>query len=208
MISPFNETLPSFFWVFGCSRRGLLLFSFAWSGRRINSILHLLKQTRVLFPKWIMLLRSGTTSLIGGLLINTRFRLIPFGLTLFHYPTLGVGLSLSFWIILILLSISTRASQFIKEYFNDPSLPAIWAILCILVERGSRIVRAVTLGGRIRVNIIIGSILFRVIGEMKRRWGLFILTAFEGLVVIVQSYVFILLICLYVAEREYEIYPV
>ena len=75
-------------------------------------------------------------------------------------------------------------------------------MLCIAVERGRRAVRAVTLGGRIRVNIIIGRILFSVMGEIKRRWGLFILTAFEALVVIVQTYVFILLICFYVTERE------
>lgn len=93
-------------------------------------------------------------------------------------------------------------SQFIKEYLRDPSLPSAWAIVCIIVERISRIVRGVTLGGRIRVNIIIGRILFSVIGEIETRWGLFVLTVLEGLVVVVQTYVFILLICFYTAERE------
>lgn len=71
-----------------------------------------------------------------------------------------------------------------------------------MVERGRRAVRAVTLGGRIRVNIMMGRILFRVMGERKTSWGLFVLSVFEGLVVLVQTYVFILLICFYTAERE------
>jgi F0F1-type ATP synthase membrane subunit a len=74
--------------------------------------------------------------------------------------------------------------------------------VAVLIERISRVARALTLGARIRVNIIIGGILHRVIGAGRRRWGLFILCVFEVLVVVVQAYVLVLLMCLYREELE------
>jgi F0F1-type ATP synthase membrane subunit a len=71
-----------------------------------------------------------------------------------------------------------------------------------LIETISRTARALTLGARIRVNIIMGGILHRVIGVGRRRWGLLILCVFEVLVVIVQTYVLVLLMCLYREELE------
>lgn len=70
------------------------------------------------------------------------------------------------------------------------------------VERIRRVARAVTLGARIRVNIIMGGILHRVIGICSSRWGLMVLCLFEVLVVGIQTYVFILLVCLYRGELE------
>jgi hypothetical protein len=103
-----------------------------------------------------MLLERGALSLIGALFINVRLSLIPFGISVFHYPALGVGISISLWVCIFMVALILRVGQFIKEYLRDPSLPSMWGALCVLIDRGRRGVRAVTLGGRIRVNIIMG----------------------------------------------------
>ncbi len=203
MIRPFREIFPLYYWIYSCLI-GFCCWTFIllWDRKRIHRSLLFLKSLTLALPKWFILINTRRNIWCRTLLITTFFSLIPWGITPFHYPTLGVGLSISIWITIVGIRIRERLPQFIKEYFNDPSLSSFWARICLIIERGRRIVRAITLGGRISVNIIIGSILYRVIGETISRWGLFILCVLEILVISVQTYVFILLICFYTSEAE------
>lgn len=95
-----------------------------------------------------------------------------------------------------------RRFQSKKEFFGDGSLRWVWVSVSVGIERISRAARAITLGARIRVNIMMGGILHSVIGTRENRLGLFVLCGLELLVVFIQTYVFSLLISLYSLELE------
>lgn len=158
------------------------------------------KARTAIFPRWITLKRRGVVLLVGSLLRGVRVSLIPLRVIGLHFPVWGIGLSISLWVIITLLGGQTRALQYKKEYLGDSTLNSIWVIMSLFIERIRRGARAVTLGARISVNIIIGGILHRVIGEARGSWGILGLAVFEILVVLIQVYVLILLLCLYTIE--------
>ena len=178
-----------------------LIISFFCRFRNLR-IKNLIKSLSKVFPRWKVLILSGALFFIGRFLRGVRIRLIPFSVVGFHFPILGVGLRISLWIIITYVGGQARAFQYKKEYFGDVTLSAIWVIMSIFIERIRRGARAITLGARIRVNIMIGGILHRVIGERSGAWGILGLSVFEGLVVVIQVYVFILLLCFYMIELE------
>lgn len=77
--------------------------------------------------------------------------------------------------------------------------------MSLLIETLSRLARAITLGARISINVIIGAILHSVAGDLAMAGGVFsivIINALEILVVLVQTYVLFLLVSLYLEELE------
>ncbi len=145
---------------------------------------------------------GGGLLFLGRLLRRVRISLLPFSVVNFHFPIFGVGLRFSLWVIITFIGRQSRALQYKKEYFGDNTLSIGWVIMSLLIERISRTARAVTLGARISVNIIMGGILHSVVGERIRRWGILGLSVLESIVVVIQVYVFVLLLCLYTAELE------
>lgn len=155
-----------------------------------------------LIPKRLILLTRGGVNLVGRFVIFTIVRLIPYRVTRLHFPLFGVGIRISIWISILLVRIWLRPFQFKRELFSNPSLRLLWVMCAIILESIRRIARAITLGARIRVNILIGRVLHSIIGNCGPSWGLLILCVLEFIVVITQSYVFILL--LYIYRRELE----
>lgn len=98
-----------------------------------------------------------------------RGSLIPFGVIGFHFPLLGVGVSFSVWMAIFALRSLCRPFQLKKEYLGDSSLRWTWVLISVGLETISRATRAITLGARLRVNVLMGGILHRVIGRRDRR---------------------------------------
>jgi hypothetical protein len=166
-------------------------------GKRVRQAI---KRRSTIFPRWVVLIRRGALLFVGSFLVGVRISLAPFGVVGFHFPVLGIGLRFSLWVIVTLIGGQARSLQYKKEYLGDSTLRAVWVMISILIERIRRGARAITLGARIRVNIIIGGILHRVIGETRARWGILGLAVLEILVVLIQVYVFTLLLCFYTIE--------
>lgn len=201
MRSPLRIIIPRVWGTVFLCFRGIFLFRVPlWSFFRGISIIFLLKSLSVLFPRWPVFRARGTRRIGGAFLCVVGISLLPFRVVGLHFPVLGVGLRLALWVIVTGVSFSFRSWQYKKEYLGDTTLSVFWVIISIFIERISRGARAITLGARIRVNIIIGGILHSVVGETSRRRGIIGLAVFEGLVVLIQVYVFILLLCLYAAE--------
>ena len=162
----------------------------------------LIKRRVTLLPNCISLVSRGLSPLAGRLLILIRVSLIPWSTISFHFPLLGIGIRISIWIAIFFVSLVYRSFQSKKEFLRDRSLGWGWVILSVGIESISRGARAITLGARIRVNIIIGGILHSVAGATNTRLALLVLCIFEILVVLIQVYVFILLRSLYSGELE------
>jgi F0F1-type ATP synthase membrane subunit a len=180
----------------------LFLSLILWESGRLNYFKETAKIRKKLLPNFISITHRSLVLLIGGLFFFVGISLIPLAVIGFHFPLFGIGTRFSIWISILLARNFFRSFQAKKELLGDGSLRLIWVLASVGIERISRGARAVTLGARIRVNIMIGGILHRVIGSRNRRWGLFGLSLFEILVVVIQSYVFTLLICLYRVELE------
>lgn len=202
MRRPFVVIIPS-------RRRHLILLSilflitrsFRNRGRFLLTKMLTKRSVRSL-PGFVPVCIRGLAPLLRRILLLVSLSLLPFRSVGLHFPLLGVGISLSIWMSIIRTRRRTRSFQLKKELLRDNSLSWVWVIFSVGIERIRRVTRALTLGARIRVNIIMGGILHRVIGGLPSRWGGIGLCLLEIIVVIIQTYVLILLICLYRAELE------
>ena len=179
----------------------IVLVILIWEGRRLSPWKRLFKRTRKLLPNSLTFCLRRSTIRDGALLYLISWRLVPYRNIGLHFPLLGVGIRISLWLIL-LFTRNKRPLQWKRELLGDRSLQWTWVLVSIGIETIRRRARAITLGARLRVNIIIGGVLHNVLGIRRRRRGLFILCVLEVLVVLVQTYVFILLLCLYRKELE------
>lgn len=203
MLSPFMMIVPSV-WrhlalMVGVSVFIGLFFFERFRGAKVKEGLGIFAGV---LPNRVWLFEGKFTVLIGRFLFLVRLSLLPFGIICLHFPVLGIGLRFSLWLSILIFGMRFRRFQLKKEYLGDSSLRVIWVLISVLFETVRRFARAVTLGARIRVNIMIGRILHVVVGELSSCWGIFILSFLEVFVVFVQCYVFILLLCLYTSELE------
>lgn len=180
--------------------RVLCLVGVSLWGSRYRSCNRLIKSLSKLFPSWFLLIRGRCQA--GVFLSLIRLSLIPLRTIGLHFPLLGVGIRASIWITIISVGVQFRSLQLKNEFLSNRTVSIRWIIFSVLVETVSWTVRAFTLGARLRINVIIGRILHRVVGRLRGRGMLLVLCLFEVIVVTVQSYVFILLISLYSIELE------
>lgn len=202
MRSPFSSIMPPVQFVSILFWRRVLIICLLIIRGRTRQIKKSSYLTLSFFPSWLSLISSKVPLIIGSIIIFMSISLIPLGVICFHFPSLGVGLRMTLWVVIVVSAITGRPVQFKKEYLGDASIRGLWGFVALFIERIRRGARALTLGARIRVNIIIGGILHGVLGERSRRWGIFILCGFEMIVVVVQSYVLILLLWFYRVELE------
>jgi len=139
-------------------------------------------------------------ALRGTLLFIITLALFPAALVPFQLPVWRISLSIRIWLIIFIISINHRRLQWKSELLADSSLSFLWTIFAVIVETIRRIARALTLGARIGVNVIVGGILHAIVGELSSIIGIIILSLFETIVVLVQVYVFILLASSYRLE--------
>lgn len=140
---------------------------------------------------------------ITNLLGNIPLRRIP---TLFYSQTLTI--SLLFWIPLIVCVSVSQLKNFLAHILPYGS-PVGLILFLPLVEIFSQIIRPFTLIIRLRTNLSRGHIIlymfsyFTLLSESLRRFILFfifVLFILEIFISMLQAYIFVTLVSLYVAE--------
>jgi len=146
------------------------------------------------------------------ILINV-LGLIPYVFTPTSHPIITVTLALPYWLALILFG-WVNHTQHIFAHLVPQGTPAPLISFMVCIETVSNIIRPLTLSVRLAANIIAGHLLLTLLGNqgpIVRSYVLpsllavqLMLLTLESAVAIIQAYVFIVLITLYVRETSYD----
>lgn len=139
------------------------------------------------------------------------FGLAPFGFSCTSYMAITFFLSLTVWFTALFLGLSKHKLQYLKYFVPDVGWQMV--IVLIIIEILSYVIRAFSLAIRLSANIIAGHTLLHIIANFKLGVikFMFSFTPFvlvlllmifflEVGVALVQSYVFLMLTCLYLND--------
>ncbi len=148
-------------------------------------------------------------SLFLYLVLNNYLGLLPYVFTRSRHLTFTLTLALPLWLGHMIYGFVKRFNNIIA-HFVPLSTPIALIPLMVLIELTSRVIRPITLSVRLAANIVAGHLLITLISQDLRNLGIFIFfPCFLGLVLllileravrVIQSYVFSLLITLYLQE--------
>nr|YP_010550094.1 ATP synthase F0 subunit 6 [Ornithodoros waterbergensis]AIZ58594.1 ATP synthase F0 subunit 6 [Ornithodoros waterbergensis]AMX74157.1 ATP synthase F0 subunit 6 [Ornithodoros waterbergensis]UYL27162.1 ATP synthase F0 subunit 6 [Ornithodoros waterbergensis] len=190
--------LPSMYWLIP-SRFQILWFI-------ISSLL--VKEMNNLFSKnkkkYILL----TISIFWFILMNNFMGLYPYIFTATSHINLTTILALPLWLTIMIFGwINQTNSMF--SHLVPLGTPMILSVFMVLIETISNLIRPLTLSVRLTANMISGHLLLCLLSEIMQNFpdtNMFIfpimaaLLTLEMAVAIIQSYVFIILISLYLNE--------
>nr|WNH20040.1 ATP synthase F0 subunit 6 [Gomphosus varius] len=163
------------------------------------------------FPghKWAALL----TSLMIFLLTLNMLGLLPYTFTPTTQLSLNMGLAVPFWLATVLIGLRNQPTaalgHLLPEGTPGPLIPVL-----IIIETISLFIRPVALGVRLTANLTAGHLLIQLIATAAFVMAsaaptvsiligavLFLLTLLEVAVAMIQAYVFVLLLSLYLQEN-------
>jgi len=139
---------------------------------------------------------------------NNLIGLYPYIFTATRHLTLTLTLTLPFWILFILYG-WTKLTNHIFIHLVPLGTPIPLRVFIVLIETTSNLIRPITLSVRLAANIIAGHLLLRLLRRINENvpiafWGvsiiLTLLLILEYAVAIIQRYVFITLLSLYLNE--------
>nr|QXU60052.1 ATP synthase F0 subunit 6 [Dendragapus fuliginosus] len=159
--------------------------------------------------KWALLL----TSLILLLLLINLLGLLPYTFTPTTQLSMNMALALPLWLATLLTGLrnqpTTSLGHLLPEGTPTPLIPAL-----ILIETTSLLIRPLALGVRLTANLTAGHLLIQLISTATitllpmmpsistlTALILFLLTILEVAVAMIQAYVFVLLLSLYLQEN-------
>nr|QLA48803.1 ATPase subunit 6 [Arborophila cambodiana] len=159
--------------------------------------------------KWALLL----TSLILLLLSINLLGLLPYTFTPTTQLSMNMALALPLWLATLLIGLRNQPSaslgHLLPEGTPTPLIPAL-----ILIETASLLIRPLALGVRLTANLTAGHLLIQLIStatiallpvmpsiSILAALILFLLTILEVAVAMIQAYVFVLLLSLYLQEN-------
>ncbi|ADX43869.1 ATP synthase F0 subunit 6 (mitochondrion) [Meleagris gallopavo] len=159
--------------------------------------------------KWALLL----TSLILLLLSINLLGLLPYTFTPTTQLSMNMALALPLWLATLLIGLRNQPSaslgHLLPEGTPTPLIPAL-----ILIETTSLLIRPLALGVRLTANLTAGHLLIQLIStatiallplmpsiSILTALILFLLTILEVAVAMIQAYVFVLLLSLYLQEN-------
>lgn len=221
LFSIFDPSLTNTFslnWIRSLIRIIILPIIFWFIPSRINILL--IKIVYILSKEFNLILKSSQIkrtslffiSLFIFILFNNIIRLFPYIFSRTRHLTLTLSLSLPLWLTFILYGwINIYNSIFI--HLIPEGTPNILIPFIVCVETISNIIRPITLAVRLTANIIAGHLILTLIGGLRINLSLSIinliimsqilLLILELRVRIIQSYVFSILITLYLREISY-----
>jgi len=148
-------------------------------------------------------------SLFIFIIINNFIGLFPYIFTRTRHLNINLRLSLPLWIRIILYGWIKKTNN-IFIHLVPQGTPNILIPFIILIESIRNIIRPITLTVRLTANIIAGHLLLTLLGNIGPLLNLIIipllikvqiiLLLLESAVAIIQSYVFSILITLYIRE--------
>nr|YP_009049514.1 ATP synthase F0 subunit 6 [Caloperdix oculeus]AIE46312.1 ATP synthase F0 subunit 6 [Caloperdix oculeus] len=159
--------------------------------------------------KWALLL----TSLILMLLTINLLGLLPYTFTPTTQLSMNMALALPLWFATLLIGLrnqfSASLSHLLPEGTPSPLIPAL-----IMIETTSLLIRPLALGVRLTANLTAGHLLIQLISTATiallpmmpsvsalTALILLLLTILEIAVAMIQAYVFVLLLSLYLQEN-------
>ncbi|YP_004464951.1 ATP synthase F0 subunit 6 (mitochondrion) [Phasianus colchicus] len=189
-----------------------------WVNNRLSTIqlwfIHLITK-QLMTPlnkaghKWALLL----TSLILMLLSINLLGLLPYTFTPTTQLSMNMALAFPLWLATLLTGLrnqpSTSLGHLLPEGTPTPLIPAL-----IMIETTSLLIRPLALGVRLTANLTAGHLLIQLISTATitllpmmpsisalTTIILFLLTILEVAVAMIQAYVFVLLLSLYLQEN-------
>nr|AIH00197.1 ATP synthase F0 subunit 6 [Henicorhina leucosticta] len=159
--------------------------------------------------KWALIL----TSLMLFLLLTNLLGLLPYTFTPTTQLSMNLALAFPLWLATLLTGLRNQPSislgHLLPEGTPTPLIPAL-----ILIETTSLLIRPLALGVRLTANLTAGHLLIQLIStatmalfstmptiSLLTLMILFLLTLLEVAVAMIQAYVFVLLLSLYLQEN-------
>nr|ABS00698.1 ATPase subunit 6 [Aplonis insularis] len=159
--------------------------------------------------KWALIL----TSLMVFLLLINLLGLLPYTFTPTTQLSMNLALAFPLWLATLLTGLRNQPSislgHLLPEGTPTPLIPAL-----ILIETTSLLIRPLALGVRLTANLTAGHLLIQLIStatttlfstmpavSLLALLVLFLLTILEVAVAMIQAYVFVLLLSLYLQEN-------
>nr|YP_009948379.1 ATP synthase F0 subunit 6 [Nucifraga caryocatactes]QOH97560.1 ATP synthase F0 subunit 6 [Nucifraga caryocatactes] len=159
--------------------------------------------------KWALIL----TSLMIFLLFTNLLGLLPYTFTPTTQLSMNLALAVPLWLATLLTGLRNQPSaslgHLLPEGTPTPLIPAL-----ILIETTSLLIRPLALGVRLTANLTAGHLLIQLIStatvalvstmpmiSLLTLLVLFLLTLLEVAVAMIQAYVFVLLLSLYLQEN-------
>nr|APF46533.1 ATP6 [Dicrurus ludwigii]APF46535.1 ATP6 [Dicrurus ludwigii] len=159
--------------------------------------------------KWALIL----TSLMMFLLLTNLLGLLPYTFTPTTQLSMNLALAFPLWLATLLTGLRNQPSaslgHLLPEGTPTPLIPAL-----ILIETISLLIRPLALGVRLTANLTAGHLLIQLIStatitlastmpmvSLLTLLVLFLLTILEVAVAMIQAYVFVLLLSLYLQEN-------
>nr|ABC58092.1 ATPase subunit 6 [Zosterops nigrorum aureiloris] len=159
--------------------------------------------------KWALIL----TSLMIFLLLINLLGLLPYTFTPTTQLSMNLALAFPLWLATLLTGLrnqpSTSLGHLLPEGTPTPLIPAL-----VLIETTSLLIRPLALGVRLTANLTAGHLLIQLIStatialfstmpmvSLLTLLVLFLLTILEVAVAMIQAYVFVLLLSLYLQEN-------
>nr|WID86933.1 ATP synthase F0 subunit 6 [Anomaloglossus megacephalus] len=159
--------------------------------------------------KWALILTSLMIFLLGMNLLG----LLPYTFTPTTQLSMNLGLAVPFWLATVLIGFRNQPTaslgHFLPEGTPSPLIPIL-----IIIETISLFIRPVALGVRLTANLTAGHLLIQLISTAALALlfssplvssltfiTLILLTILEIAVAMIQAYVFVLLLSLYLQEN-------
>nr|ABS00724.1 ATPase subunit 6 [Sarcops calvus] len=159
--------------------------------------------------KWALIL----TSLMIFLLLINLLGLLPYTFTPTTQLSMNLALAFPLWLATLLTGLRNQPSaslgHLLPEGTPTPLIPAL-----VLIETTSLLIRPLALGVRLTANLTAGHLLIQLIStattalistmpvvSLLTLLVLFLLTLLEVAVAMIQAYVFVLLLSLYLQEN-------
>nr|YP_005087613.1 ATP synthase F0 subunit 6 [Sundasalanx sp. Chao Phraya]BAL43692.1 ATPase subunits 6 [Sundasalanx sp. Chao Phraya] len=159
--------------------------------------------------KWALIL----TSLMTFLLLINIFGLLPYTFTPTTQLSLNMGLAVPLWLATVLTGMRNQPTHALGHLLPEGTPVPLIPVL-IIIETISLFIRPLALGVRLTANLTAGHLLIQLISTavfvllplmppvaILTASVLFLLTVLEVAVAMIQAYVFVLLMSLYLQEN-------
>nr|ALU86071.1 ATP synthase F0 subunit 6 [Rastrelliger kanagurta] len=159
--------------------------------------------------KWALLL----TSLMVFLISLNMLGLLPYTFTPTTQLSLNMGLAVPLWLATVLIGMRNQPTESLGHLLPEGT-PTLLIPVLIIIETISLFIRPLALGVRLTANLTAGHLLIQLIAKaaavllplmptvaILTGILLFLLTLLEVAVAMIQAYVFVLLLSLYLQEN-------
>nr|ALU86317.1 ATP synthase F0 subunit 6 [Rastrelliger kanagurta] len=159
--------------------------------------------------KWALLL----TSLMVFLISLNMLGLLPYTFTPTTQLSLNMGLAVPLWLATVLIGMRNQPTESLGHLLPEGT-PTLLIPVLIIIETISLFIRPLALGVRLTANLTAGHLLIQLIATaaavllplmptiaILTGILLFLLTLLEVAVAMIQAYVFVLLLSLYLQEN-------